>query len=296
MKVRNGPRESRGFAHTRSLVIVTMVAMAILALLVFFFFRYPDQTVQSRAAIIDQLGSSKLTGTSSHKNQTFVETTRELLHKRFSRVDYYSDNVTVNLYKSLISLNYKLIVWRVHSALDLEDEYVAISTSEKYDSRKYRRYLDSEQLTLCNITGDPDLYFGITPKFVKECMKGRFPDTTIVLMSCNGLNNKYYETAEAFIRKGAKVLISWNGWITPEDNDQGITILLHYLINKNYSVSEAIEEVSSFDSPFYGPCSLDYNPRPEVADYHIPNYNEETVVSEANVAEIAAMILKKTEN
>ena len=38
-------------------------------------------------------------------------------------------------------------------------------------------------------------------------MSGRFEDTVIILMSCNGLKQGYYETAKAFIEKGAKVLI-----------------------------------------------------------------------------------------
>jgi hypothetical protein len=295
MKGQTEPKENRIFSPTKKIVFTSIVAIFILASLIFFLF-YPGKPMLLKAAIIDQLSSSQLTETSTYENQTFIETTKELLYKRFSRVDYYSDNATVDLYKSLISLNYKLIVWRTHSALDLEDEYVAICTSEKYSSEKYQHYLDSGQLTLCNITGDPNLYLGITPKFVKECMNGRFSDTVIVLMSCNGLRNGYYRTAETFIGEGVKAFISWDGWIAPHHNDQGITVLLHHLINENYSVSEAVEETPSFLT-FYGPCSLKYYPKkPEAANYHIPDCRENTEVSSVNVVAIVATILKINRN
>ena len=267
--------------------------MAILVLAGFFLYRYPNQPSQPKVAIIDQLSSSQLTGTSRFPNQTFVKTAKELLYKRFPEVDYYSDNATVDQYRSLSSSSYKLIVWRAHSALNLENKYIAISTSEKYDPTKYNQY-SADQLTLCNITGDPNLYFAITPKFIEECMSGRFEDTVIIFMSCNGLKQGYTKTAETFVEKGAKAWISWNGWIDPSDNDHAITLLLDYLINKNNTINEAVNEVPSYFSPFYGPSALDYYPRPEVADYRIPNYKEANIASNAGPAVITVFLRTKS--
>ncbi|MCK4434280.1 hypothetical protein KAU92_02225, partial [Candidatus Bathyarchaeota archaeon] len=167
-----------------------------------------------------------------------------------------------------------------------EKKYIAISTSEKYDSKKHNQYLD-DQLTLCNITGDRNLYFGITPKFVKECMSGRFEDTVIIFMSCNGLKYGYHRTAEAFIDKGVKVFISWDGWIDPSDNDQTITLLLDYLIEKNNTIGEAVNNVPKCSSPFYGSCTLNYYPTFKVGDYRIPNYKEDNIAGNAELVIIA---------
>ncbi|MEM3579657.1 MAG: hypothetical protein QXH40_01490 [Candidatus Bathyarchaeia archaeon] len=224
-----------------------------------------------KAAIIDQLSSSQLFNVSRWVNETFVENAKMLLLQRFPSVDYYSDNATVEQYSKLASLNYKMIIWRVHSALDPQ-KYIAICSSERYIPGKYEQY-SLEQLKLCNITGDPLFYYAITPKFIEECMSGKFKDTVIILMSCNGLNSDYKQTAEALIRKGVKVFISWNGWIDKTDNDNAISRLLEYLIKENFTISEAVSRI-----PIYGMTKLDYYPHTsEVADYHIPNYKQSNV-------------------
>ena len=292
MKVTNKQGESEKFGHNKRLIYVAIAIMAILILTGFFLYRYPNQPSQPKAAIIDQLSSSQLTETSRFPNQTFVKTAKELLYKRFPEVDYYSDNATVDQYKSLSSSSYKLIVWRAHSALNLENKYIAISTSEKYDSTKYNQY-SADQLTLCNITGDPNLYFAITPKFIEECMIGKFQDTVIIFMSCNGLKQEYTKTAETFVKKGARAWISWNGWIDPSDNDHAITLLLDYLINKNNTISEAVYKIPSYFS-FYGPSKLDYYPRPEVANYRIPNYKDANIASNVRLAVITVFLRTKS--
>jgi len=293
MKAKTKQDENKNFSHNKRLACVTIAIMAILILTGFFLYYHPNQPNKPKAAIIDQLSSSRLTQTSRFPNQTFVKTAKELLYKRFPEVDYYSDNATVDQHKSLSSSSYKLIVWRAHSALNLENKYIAISTSEKYDSKKYNQY-SADQLTLCNITGDPNLYFAITPTFVEECMSGKFQDTVIVFMSCNGLKQEYTKTAETFVKKGAKAWISWNGWIDPSDNDHAMTLLLDYLINENNTISEAVNEVPSYFSPFYGPSALDYYPRPEVANYRIPNYKEANIASNVRLAVMAVFLRTKS--
>ena len=282
MKAGNKKAEGKKFVYNKRLIYVAVVIISILILTGVFLYLFPPYHSQPKAAIIDQLDSSQLSETSRYENETFVETAKDLLYKRFSEVDYYSDNATVEQYKLLPSLGYKLIIWRVHSALDPE-HYVAISSSERYVQGKYDQYSD-DQLKLCNISGDPNLYFAITPKFVSECMNGRFEDTVIIFMSCNGLKEEYYETAETFIEKGVKVFISWDGWIDPSDNDDAVTLLLQYLIDKNKTISKAVHEIPQYYSSF-GPSKLNYYPKTsDVADYCIPNYRQNNVASNREFA------------
>jgi hypothetical protein len=287
MKAKN-KGETKKFAQNKRLICATIAIITIILLASIFFYFHPNQPSQPKAAIIDQLSSSQLSAGSQHKNETFVKEVKELLYKRFSEIDYYSDNATVDQYSRLSSLGYKLIVWRVHSALDPEN-YVAICSSEKYDPihdpRKYEQY-SGDQLKLCNITGDPYSYFAITPYFIKECMSGRFEDTVIILMSCNGLKQGYYKTAETFIEKGVKVFISWDGWIDPSDNDHATALLLDYLINKNNTINEAVGNIPQYFSPFYDSSKLDYYPL-EVGNYHIPNYKQTNITNKADFVAIA---------
>lgn len=293
MKVKNKQGESKNLGHDKRLVYMAIAIITISILTSFFLYYHPNQHSKPKAAIIDQLSSSQLTGTSRFPNQTFVKTVKELLYKRFPEVDYYSDNATVDQYKSLPSLGYRLIIWRVHSALNLNGEFIAVCSSERYVSGKYNQY-STDQLTLCNITDDPTFYFAITPKFVEECMSGKFEDTVIIFMSCNGLRQNYTKTAETFVEKGAKAWVSWNGWIDASDNDQAITLLLDYLISKNNTISEAVHKIPSYFSPIYGPSKLDYCPRPEVKDYRIPDYKEINVAGNVGSAVIAVFLRAKS--
>jgi len=290
MKTKN-KGETQKFTQNKSLIYgTTSIVIVIMLILAIFFFRpYFNNPTKPKAAIIDQLSSSELSLGSQHKNETFVNEAEELLYKRFSEIDYYSDNATVDQYAHLPSLGYKLIIWRVHSALDPE-KYIAICSSERYEQGKYEQYSE-DQLKLCNITGDPYPYFAITPYFIKECMSGSFEDTVIIFMSCNGLKMGYYKTAEAFVEKGVKVFISWDGWIGPSDNDHAIAHLLDYLINKNYTVSEAVSKIPEFYSSEFGWSELHYYPDPEVANYRIPDYRQNNVSS--NVGFMILTVLRK---
>jgi len=271
MKAKN-KGETKKFAQNKRLTYAAIAIITIIILASIFFYIHPNQPGQPKAAIIDQLSSSHLEEPIRHENQTFINTAKQLLYKRFSIIDYYSDNATVEQYKRLSSQNYKLIIWRAHSALDLNSKYIAISTSDKYGSKNYDQYLENGQLTVCNITGY--LYFGITPKFVEEIVSGRFEDTVIIFMSCNGLKQEYYKTAKTFVEKGVKVFISWDGWIDPSDNDNAIAHLLDYLINKNNTIYDAVHKIPSYSSAF-GPSQLtNYPDTNDVRNYRIPNYKQ----------------------
>jgi hypothetical protein len=289
MKAKN-KGETKKFAQNKRLVCAAIAVIAIIILASIFFYIQPDQPSQPKAAIIDQLSSSELSPSSQHKNETFINEVEELLSKRFSEIDYYSDNATVAQYARLPSLGYKLIIWRVHSALDIPKNYVAICSSEKYEQGKYEQY-SADQLTLGNITDDPNMYFAITPHFIKECMSGSFEDTVIIFMSCNGLNTTFYKTAETFAEKGVKVFISWDGWIDPSYNDAANAQLLNYLINENDTVGEAVSKIPESPPSEFGKSKLQYYPDPEVADYRIPDYRQNNVSS--NVGLMILTVLRK---
>jgi len=246
------------------------------------FFYLQQLPRKPKAAIIDQLSSSYLTNSSRYVNQTFINETRTLLSTYFPEVDYYSDNATVDNYKSLPSDGYKLIIWRAHSAIDLSGMFIAISTSENNGTSDYPQYSNGE-LTLCDIKPDPTMYFAITPKFITEVMSGRFDDTVIILMTCNGLEGRYTKTAEALEEKGAKAIISWDNWIEASNNDGATALLLNYLINENNTIQQAVAKIPPQPpSPFGGPSQMRFYPTSnETADYRIPNYNEKATISNA---------------
>ena len=275
---KNVKRQTTAPTRNRKLVYAAAALMVVLIPAVYFYSVSLNQPSEAKAAIIDQLGSSKLDKAIRDENQTFLESAKELLYKRFSVIDYYSDNATVEQYRQLASAGYKLILWRAHSALDLDTKYIAISTTEKNDSISYKQYYSlyyDGKLTLVNITGDPTLYWGITSTFIDQVMTGTFQDTVIVLMSCNGLQQDYLLTAQAFEAKGAKVIISWDNWVSTSDNDYATSLLLQYLIDENDTVSVAVSKIPLSSSPGFELARLQYYPHsPDVANYVIPDYRK----------------------
>jgi hypothetical protein len=262
--------KSKGVSKRR-LVSICVGTIVVLVIIASYLYIKTKKNFVPGAAIIDQLGCSQLSG-ARFENQSLINAVKSLLSERFSRIDYYSDNATIEQYKLLSERGYKLIIWRSHSAID-EDGFVAICSSEQYIQGKYSQY-SVEQLTLCNITGEP-LFFAITPHFIKECMSGRFEDTVIIFMACNGLNQKYVKTAEAFIGKGVRAFISWDNWIGSLENDQATISLLDNLIMENDSISEAVSKIPT-SYTLWGPSQLVYYPH-EVADYYIPNFKENNI-------------------
>jgi len=254
-------------------VFIPAAVIVIAALLGAYFLFNPTLPVLPKAAIIDQVSSSQLSDPPSrHVNETLINITKSLLYSRFSHVDYYSDNATVELYRLLPSKGYKLIVWSAHSALNNQSKFVAISSSEKYGSKNYDQYT-SEELTLCNITGDQQLYFAITPTFVRDRMEGRFDDTIIILTTCNGLKEGYYSTADALLEKGAKAVISWNGWVSLSDDDAAVPKLLRYLIIDNNTIGEAVRKIPVTHDTEFGSSTLRFEPY-NTDDYRIPDYGK----------------------
>jgi hypothetical protein len=279
----------------RTIIYAAVLIAAILLPTFFLVQLFASRPSVQKAAIIDQLSSSHLTPISRHPNQTFIDSAKNRLDQRFDAVDYYSDNATVENYERLPSKGYRLIIWRAHSALDLDSAYVAISTSDKDGPVKYDQYMREGKLALCQITNDTNKYFAINPKFIREAMTGSFEDTVIILMSCNGLNDEYLGTAQALQDKGAKVIISWNEWIDSDNNDDAVTHLLGYLIDENNTVKEAVLKIPEYVSHGLPRSKLKYYPlTAEAAGYRIPDYRQETSAKATSTATTAHASKQRT--
>jgi hypothetical protein len=140
----------------------------------------------------------------SAPNQTFIQTATNTLEKAGYTVDYYpSEEVNVELYRSLPTRGYDLIVLRVHSALkNASDPPLCLFTSQPYSNEYLLEQLTDRIGRVSFIVDKPPFYFGILPNFIRSSMNGRFENTIIIMMGCNGLT--FTKMAEALIEKGAK--------------------------------------------------------------------------------------------
>jgi NAD(P)-dependent dehydrogenase (short-subunit alcohol dehydrogenase family) len=85
------------------------------------------------------------------------------------------------------------------------------------------------------------------PGFIKSSAKGKFQGTTIILMGCDGLKSD--AMAEAFVQKGAKAVVAWDGLVSPQHTDAAIERLLQHLLKDGLTLQEAVAQTMAEVGP-----------------------------------------------
>jgi len=196
-----------------------------------------------RAAIVDQASLSPAGGF----NETFIEKASNILKQEGYTVDYYSgEKVTVDFFRDLPALGYKILVLRVHStatgsgATGQEEIPVVFFTSELYSTTKYvHEQLANQVFQASYVEQERPYYFAVGPQFIASCTRGAFNGTLVVMMGCEGLSNTWM--AQAFVEKGAKVYIGWDKGIFFSHADAATINLLQYLLLEKQTINQAVE-------------------------------------------------------
>lgn len=215
------------------------------------------QPTPPKAAIVDQGSLAPTSG----PNPVFVKKATAILKEAGFSVDYYpGEEVTVKFYRNLPTYGYDLIIERTHSDMHYPESnisasasnspkkgYLCIFTNEPLDRTKVKKHLfdvKNKRLIGCGYKkGDKkrgDLYFGITPTFVTQSMRGKFDGTTVIMMGCEGLKNN--SMAKAYIQKGCKAYTSWNGPVSSDHADKATISLLQHLLLEKLPIKEAVVE------------------------------------------------------
>ena len=227
-------KQSRGLWKIAIYLLVAIVVCSAAAVIFLNFSRPP------KAALVDQLSLT-------FPNQSFIDKTTEILEQAGYTVDYYpGEEVTVEFYRNLPTHGYRLIILRVHSsATEIQgtesvESPVVFFTSEPYSQTKYvYEQLSSHLVVAYYPMPEPSYYFAIFPEFITANTEGRFQNTVIVMMGCEGLTNTMM--AEAFIARGAKAYISWSQSISASHTDQATIYLLTHLLTEKQTIEQAIE-------------------------------------------------------
>lgn len=225
-------------------LVYKVVFVAFLFLIFYFFILQPSDVDQDlpenqldtpRAAIVDHLSISR-------PNPEFIETSTSILTEAGFDVDYYEGGlVTVDFYRNLALHGYGLIILRVHSGINPDEHSTAFFTSEPYSTTEYVGEQLDDQVVRAIISISPSddgpTYFAVNSKFVRSSMKGRFDNTFIITMGCDGL--AYTDMAEALIDKEALVYIGWNRPVVANYVDRATLHLLQELITEEKTIGEA---------------------------------------------------------
>jgi hypothetical protein len=204
-----------------------------------------DSTGGPRAAIVDHLGLTQ-------PNPAFTEAATDLLEQAGYAVDYFpGEEVTVEFYRHLPTWGHELIILRVHSALgrvgDQPADWVTLFTSESYDKTSHRKDQTKQRLSKVSYyKGGPE-YFGVMPGFVRSSMEDDFQDATIITMGCDGLSSA--TMAEAFVQKGAKAFVAWDGLVSSEHTDATTERLLQHLLIDGLTIQEAVTQTMAEVGP-----------------------------------------------
>ncbi len=272
---RAGARARGKVANKRRLIMIlssSTVAVALLLLALRFHWFGSGPLSGPRAVIVD--------GLLHHPNPGFIRAASEVLVNAGYEVDLVgAEGVTVDFYRLLPSRGYSLIILRVHAGPVYRHlpgggriaEGTVLFTTEPYDEKLYSDLQAAGLLAIARIYGRPEVpYFAVPPWFIEEASQGRFLNSTVILDSCYGFYwEAPYMMAEAFLYRGAKLFIGWDGEVQAEHTDRAVLELLRALLVEGATVKEAVEEAMRLVGPDpYYKSRLLYHP-PEAASMRL---------------------------
>jgi len=220
-----------------------------------------------KAVIIDQLSDEM-------PNEFFQQKATEYLETAGYEVDIFTTkDVTVDFYKNLPTMNYKLVVVRTHGTESNTGDDVVLFTGERYTDDKYitEQLLgqvkkatplleilfrandnSSSEWVIVNDTyrylkspaeqseRTQNEFFAISPKLV-ESMNGKFHDTIFILGGCDTMSNP--SMSKALIEQGGSEVFGWDDTIGSTDNDNFILYFLRFHLVEGYAIDQTMEKI-----------------------------------------------------
>lgn len=205
-----------------------------------------------RAVIVDQLAQTD-------PDPAFIKDATTRLQAAGYQVDYIPPaDVTVDLYRTLPSKGYSLIMLRSHSsdfvgaaAADSIGSHAATAlfTNEPYTTSAHVDEQRDRRLLIENYTDRPitQQYFGVGADFMALDTRGHLGGATVILMGCAGL--KTNDLARAFVFKGAAHFVSWDASVTAQHTDVATTALLAAWLSNGRDLSAAIQSAMAEVGP-----------------------------------------------
>ncbi len=194
---------------------------------------------RDRAAIVDQLYILE-------SNPSFITEATRLLESYGFTVDLWQGNdITVDFYRGLPSLDYKFIILRVHSGLllSLEEGEVKplpttyLFTAENYTTTRYVTEQLTDKVSNAMMMENFPLVFAVNSAFMEDA-KGEFNNTVVLAMGCESYC--YDDMPEVFVEKGASAYLGWSTVVSLEYVDMVMLDLLGNLCTGNVTLAQGI--------------------------------------------------------
>jgi hypothetical protein len=211
---------------------IIMIGVIVFAVQSWLFLSQPSEPQSAnKAALIDQLSIA-------YPNPSFTEEFIRMSEAVGLTPEIFTGSeVTLDLYRRLPSMGYRIIIFRVHQSTPAEvllpmDHPVTgypvyLFTGERYNEHKYVVEQLTDLVVPAREINGSNVYFSIGPEFVHS-MDGEFQNTVIVLAGCSGLYSA--ELADSFIVKGASVVLGWQRFVQMDYTDKAIDRLLRAIL------------------------------------------------------------------
>jgi hypothetical protein len=191
----------------------------------------------ARALVMDQLALN-------YPDPSFTTNITNALKTAGYAVDYSGPTPTaVDIFRQLPKQGYDLVIIRAHTGSSQ-----SIITAEPYSQSEFVADQLSGRLVPAQVEGGP-LYFALTPKFVRQDMVGRFPESMIIVMGCSALEGTQ-DIASAFLDRGANFFVGWDSSVSIIHTDVS-TVALVRMLSAGSSWPEATNRAGGTD-PVYG--------------------------------------------
>jgi hypothetical protein len=166
----------------------------------------------------------------------FTKSCIELFESASFKVDVIKDHdVSVSQIKK-ISGEYRIVVFRVHSSV--YHGRVWFFTGEEYSQGRYVLEQLVDEIHPARPTLGSEFLFAVGAEFVLHFLEGRFDETLIVVMGCDGLRS--HDLAKAFLDAGASAYVSWDGPVSLEHTDKATLVMLKGLLTEEMCLRDAI--------------------------------------------------------
>jgi len=201
------------------------------------------KTVIRKAALIDGLSGDI-------PNPSLINEMSSLLRSSGYEVTVFNDSrVNIDLFKNLPNMGFTLIIMRLHGGRILQPIGFFIGSgifAEPFNEGKYEdEYYSGYFLKGVSYTGGRE-YFVITPAYVSEKFRGRFPGSAVIILSCYSMWDQVL--ASSFIEKGASIFVGVDHKVEVQYLDRAGLELI-----KNISQGVGIEEAVSKTMEKIGP-------------------------------------------
>jgi hypothetical protein len=194
----------------------------------------------SKVLIADQLDLST-------RNVVFTHDVGALLEQAGIRYDLViGSNITVDFFRMLPSMGYRLILFRIHSGLLYPirpENPTYLFTGEDYSSSKYEDEQMNGEVIPAQVLITSPAYFAIGREFIERSMNGTFPGTVIIISGCSGLSNT--KLAEALLSRGASAIISWDGLVTAGHTDRAFTYFMEDFVTYGVTIEQAVQDTTA---------------------------------------------------